>query len=266
MRWSIPEEKVAFRHAPHLYTMVSFSCEACGDILKKPKLDQHAGRCRGAYYTCIDCNTTFDGPVGNNGYRSHTSCVSEEQRYHKSVYKEPKKKGKQQQQQQQQQQNVAKSQEPTPSQAAPAPVEAAPESEESKKRSREDAEATKKDEAPVVNGSTEKAESKETGEGGEPSKKKKKKNKKNKDEKETTAGEGSAAGEETKEPEATLSLFLSSTLPSILADSVSIVALRENVLEQAKDKGFTDEKAVEKALFEGISVGGKKSKVKYEFA
>lgn len=32
--------------------MVSFSCEVCNDTVKKPKLDQHAGRCRGAYFTC----------------------------------------------------------------------------------------------------------------------------------------------------------------------------------------------------------------------
>ncbi|GAA6019272.1 hypothetical protein JCM11491_001296 [Sporobolomyces phaffii] len=240
--------------------LVSFSCEACGDILKKPKLDQHAGRCRGAYYTCIDCNTTFDGPVGGNGYRSHTSCVSEEQRYHKSVYKEPKKKGgKQQQNKPQDAQNA---QEQAPPAAAPTPVTPTA-TEDSKKRAREDIDA-KQEEAPVVAAAKETTEAeKESGEG-EPSKKKKKKSKKSKGDKEESGA--ATATEEPAAKQETLSTFLSSTLGSILADSVSIVTLREKVIQQAKEKGFTNEKEVEKALFEGMSVGGKKSKVKYEFA
>ena len=31
----------------------------CSDVFKKPKLDSHAARCHGAYYTCIDCSKTF---------------------------------------------------------------------------------------------------------------------------------------------------------------------------------------------------------------
>ncbi|GAA5946621.1 hypothetical protein JCM3765_000321 [Sporobolomyces pararoseus] len=239
-------------------TMVSFSCEQCCEVLKKPKLDQHAGRCRGAYYTCVDCNNTFDGPTGSNGYRAHTSCMSEEQRYHKSVYKEPKKKGKQQQQQNNKPEQTSQQ----PPAAAPTPA-ASTESEDSKKRARE--EETQKVEESAVNGSSaEKAEEKETGEG-EPSKKKKKKSKKNKGEKEADESAEASNRQEAAKQE-TLSSFLSSTLPTILAESVSIVALREKVLSQAKEKGFTDEKEVEKALFEGMSVGGKKSKVKYDFA
>lgn len=59
--------------------------QVCQDTVKKPKLDQHRGRCRGAYFTCLDCNKTFDGAE----YRSHTSCVSEAERYQRSVYKPP---------------------------------------------------------------------------------------------------------------------------------------------------------------------------------
>lgn len=33
-------------------SQVSFSCESCCEILKKPKLDAHAQRCRGAQFTC----------------------------------------------------------------------------------------------------------------------------------------------------------------------------------------------------------------------
>ncbi|OMH85957.1 UPF0743 protein [Zancudomyces culisetae] len=67
--------------------MVSFVCNACQETLKKPKLDQHRQRCQAKYghfagFTCIDCNTDFV----DNGYRAHTTCISEEQKYMKSLY------------------------------------------------------------------------------------------------------------------------------------------------------------------------------------
>ncbi|PKX90778.1 LYAR-type C2HC zinc finger protein [Aspergillus novofumigatus IBT 16806] len=52
--------------------MVSFSCEACGDVLTKKKLDPHRNQCRGASFTCIDCMVHFQG----TSYRSHTVCLS----------------------------------------------------------------------------------------------------------------------------------------------------------------------------------------------
>ncbi|KAG0643391.1 hypothetical protein HOY80DRAFT_1020221 [Tuber brumale] len=70
--------------------MVSFSCEICSDILKKPKLDSHAARCRGAYYTCIDCSKTFV----EGQWKGHTSCISEAEKYQGSFYKPEKGKGK----------------------------------------------------------------------------------------------------------------------------------------------------------------------------
>ncbi|KAF2663120.1 hypothetical protein BT63DRAFT_461638 [Microthyrium microscopicum] len=69
--------------------MVSFSCENCGDVLTKKKLDSHRGQCRGASFTCIDCMVHFHATE----YRSHTSCISEAQKYQGALYKE--KKGKQ---------------------------------------------------------------------------------------------------------------------------------------------------------------------------
>lgn len=66
--------------------MVSFSCEVCNDTVIKKKLDQHAGRCYGAYFSCIDCSTTFSG----TDYRNHTSCISEAEKYEKALYKGPK--------------------------------------------------------------------------------------------------------------------------------------------------------------------------------
>ncbi|KAF0332583.1 lyar-type c2hc zinc finger, partial [Colletotrichum asianum] len=56
----------------------------CGDVLTKKKLDPHRNRCRGATYTCIDCMVYFPGTE----YRSHTSCMSEAQKYQGALYKE----------------------------------------------------------------------------------------------------------------------------------------------------------------------------------
>src|SRR6186713_1112433 len=52
--------------------MVSFSCENCGDVLTKKKLDGHRGQCRGASFTCIDCMVHFEGTA----YRAHTVRLS----------------------------------------------------------------------------------------------------------------------------------------------------------------------------------------------
>ncbi|CDR37711.1 CYFA0S01e15500g1_1 [Cyberlindnera fabianii] len=76
--------------------MVTFSCEVCNESLAKKKLDQHTQRCYGAYFTCIDCSTTFNG----NDYRQHTQCITEDEKYQKALFR-PKKKNTQQQQQQQ---------------------------------------------------------------------------------------------------------------------------------------------------------------------
>lgn len=70
-------------------TMVSFSCEVCNDTIIKKKLDQHTQRCYGAYFTCIDCSTTFEGTE----YRKHTSCITEDEKYQKSLYKKKPAKG-----------------------------------------------------------------------------------------------------------------------------------------------------------------------------
>jgi cell growth-regulating nucleolar protein len=65
---------------------VRISALGCSDVVKKPKLDIHRGRCH-ASFTCIDCSTTFDGPAQ---YKGHTSCITEAEKYQKSLYKGPK--------------------------------------------------------------------------------------------------------------------------------------------------------------------------------
>ncbi|KAJ3220093.1 hypothetical protein HDU67_006849 [Dinochytrium kinnereticum] len=67
--------------------MVSFVCDYCQETLKKAKLDQHRQRCRNAQFSCIDCSTTFHGME----YRAHTACISEAEKYQKSLYKGNKK-------------------------------------------------------------------------------------------------------------------------------------------------------------------------------
>ncbi|KAJ4301143.1 hypothetical protein N0V90_003233 [Kalmusia sp. IMI 367209] len=78
--------------------MVSFSCEGCGDVLTKKKLDGHRNQCYGASYTCLDCMVHFEG----TSYKAHTSCITEDQKYQGKLYRDPKKKQQQQQQPQHQ--------------------------------------------------------------------------------------------------------------------------------------------------------------------
>ncbi|KAL3417980.1 LYAR-type C2HC zinc finger [Phlyctema vagabunda] len=68
--------------------MVSFSCEGCGDVLTKKKLDPHRNQCRGASFTCLDCMVHFWGTE----YRAHTSCISEAQKYQGALYRPDKEK------------------------------------------------------------------------------------------------------------------------------------------------------------------------------
>ncbi|KAN0132085.1 hypothetical protein V8E53_010122 [Lactarius tabidus] len=67
--------------------MVSFQCDACTDVVKKPKLDRHYGQCH-ASFTCIDCSATFSGPPQ---WKGHTTCITEAEKYQKSLYKGAKK-------------------------------------------------------------------------------------------------------------------------------------------------------------------------------
>jgi cell growth-regulating nucleolar protein len=60
---------------------------ACTDVVKKPKLDHHYAQCRNSF-TCIDCSETFKSPPE---WKTHTSCVTEAEKYQKSLYTGPKK-------------------------------------------------------------------------------------------------------------------------------------------------------------------------------
>lgn len=64
--------------------MVFFVCEGCNESLKKNQVDKHASRCRSCHaVTCVDCSVTFYG----NDYAAHLVCVSEAEKYEKTLYK-----------------------------------------------------------------------------------------------------------------------------------------------------------------------------------
>ncbi|KAJ3409545.1 hypothetical protein HDU80_000039 [Chytriomyces hyalinus] len=125
--------------------MVSFVCEACQETLKKQKLDQHTQRCWNAQFTCVDCSKTFQGTE----YRAHTSCMTETEKYHKSVYKPTKKELQQKAKQQEQQQQKSKPQEAENIAAAPkaAPLMAQLEKTSEKRSVNEDEEESGKKKA-----------------------------------------------------------------------------------------------------------------------
>ncbi|KAH7474316.1 hypothetical protein PRIC1_013558 [Phytophthora ramorum] len=71
--------------------MVFFVCEGCNETLKKNKVDAHAGRCRNCWaVSCVDCSVVFEG----NDYAAHTSCISEAEKYEKSLFQGDKSKSK----------------------------------------------------------------------------------------------------------------------------------------------------------------------------
>lgn len=62
--------------------MVFFNCEACNETLKKNQVEKHIYKCHSPV-SCIDCSVTFYG----NDYNQHISCISEAEKYEKSLYK-----------------------------------------------------------------------------------------------------------------------------------------------------------------------------------
>lgn len=68
--------------------MVYFVCDGCNETLKKNQVDAHASRCRSCYaVTCVDCNHSFE----EDSYRSHTTCISEAEKYEGKLYQAPNK-------------------------------------------------------------------------------------------------------------------------------------------------------------------------------
>jgi len=59
--------------------MVYFTCDACGESLKKNAVEKHyRNKCRNCQVlTCIDCQKDFPGDT----YAEHTKCITEEEKY-----------------------------------------------------------------------------------------------------------------------------------------------------------------------------------------
>lgn len=57
--------------------MVFFTCEACGEALKKNQVEKHGYRCKSNAFSCIDCQKVFD----RDSYNEHIKCISEDQKY-----------------------------------------------------------------------------------------------------------------------------------------------------------------------------------------
>ncbi|XP_077493912.1 cell growth-regulating nucleolar protein [Amblyomma americanum] len=76
--------------------MVVFTCNACGDSLKKNQVEKHYyTKCRSCdMLTCIDCNKDFWG----DAYKEHIKCVTEAERYGGKNFKPPVFKGEVKQQ------------------------------------------------------------------------------------------------------------------------------------------------------------------------
>ncbi|XP_071771720.1 cell growth-regulating nucleolar protein [Centroberyx gerrardi] len=76
--------------------MVFFTCNACGESLKKAQVDKHVNMCRGCQVlSCIDCGKDFWG----NDYKNHIKCISEDQKYGGKGYEAKSNKGDVKQQQ-----------------------------------------------------------------------------------------------------------------------------------------------------------------------
>ncbi|XP_038151586.1 cell growth-regulating nucleolar protein [Cyprinodon tularosa] len=76
--------------------MVFFTCNACGESLKKAQVDKHVMKCRGCQVlSCIDCGKDFWG----EDYKNHNKCISEDQKYGGKGYEAKANKGDVKQQQ-----------------------------------------------------------------------------------------------------------------------------------------------------------------------
>ncbi|XP_066927221.1 cell growth-regulating nucleolar protein-like isoform X1 [Clytia hemisphaerica] len=72
--------------------MVSFICDACGNTVKKNQVEKHyQTACRNcSVLSCIDCGVDFPG----DAYVSHTSCISEAEKYQGHLYQPKDKENK----------------------------------------------------------------------------------------------------------------------------------------------------------------------------
>lgn len=70
--------------------MVYFECQKCNETVKKPKLAKHLQSCGSHFVSCIDCSKVFAW----DAFESHTSCISEAQKYQGNLYQAKEKENK----------------------------------------------------------------------------------------------------------------------------------------------------------------------------
>jgi len=72
--------------------MVSFICDACGNTVKKTRVEKHYSvECRNcSVLSCLDCGIDFPG----DSYLKHTSCVTEAEKYQGHLYQAKDKENK----------------------------------------------------------------------------------------------------------------------------------------------------------------------------
>ncbi|XP_077583078.1 cell growth-regulating nucleolar protein isoform X2 [Stigmatopora nigra] len=70
--------------------MVFFTCNSCGESLKKAHVENHVFKCRSrqVFLSCIDCGKEFRGEE----YKLHFQCISEDQKYGGKGYEAKEKK------------------------------------------------------------------------------------------------------------------------------------------------------------------------------
>lgn len=78
--------------------MVSFICNVCGQTVRKAQVERHyQNDCRNCeVLSCIDCGRDFHG----DEYTSHTSCITEAEKYQGKLYKPKDRQNKGEQKQQ----------------------------------------------------------------------------------------------------------------------------------------------------------------------
>uniref|UniRef100_H3C1H5 Cell growth-regulating nucleolar protein n=1 Tax=Tetraodon nigroviridis TaxID=99883 RepID=H3C1H5_TETNG len=76
--------------------MVFFTCNGCGESLKKAQVENHVNICRKCQVlSCIDCGKDFWG----DDYKNHNKCISEDQKYGGKGFEAKANKGEVKQQQ-----------------------------------------------------------------------------------------------------------------------------------------------------------------------
>ena len=65
--------------------MVFFTCNACGQSIKKNRVEKHwQAECPGCeVLSCMDCGKDFYG----DEYATHTSCISEAEKYQGALFR-----------------------------------------------------------------------------------------------------------------------------------------------------------------------------------